>query len=381
MKAPHPLNLTPARPPFLAGLLRAAAVCCWCWAGAALACHSTERTAIVAQGFDADRLCRVLRDFQAGEANLHGLVILRHGEMVAERYRSGKDRSVYSLFARSVDFDAHTRHDLRSVSKSITGLLWGIAQAEGKTPSLDARVLDLFPELAALKGGGREAITVGHLLSMSSGLEWMEPDRYGLVGNDELALYWRASQEKTVLSRPMLHPPGTRFHYSGGATAVLARLLERGVGMPVSDYARTRLFAPLGIMDWEWMQDLRGRPLAFAGLRMRTRDLARIGQLVLQRGEWDGRQVVPAAWLDDALRPHAEVGDGRHYGYQWWLGAIPALGTGQRWAAAYGNGGQRLFVAPGLDLVVVITAGMYNEDAGVAKVNRMCQQIAAAIDR
>ncbi|MBQ5945922.1 serine hydrolase [Massilia sp. ST3] len=345
-----------------------------------MACHSVERAGIAAQGFDADRLCQVLRDFQAGEANLHGLVIQRHGELVAERYRSGKDRSVYSLFARSVDFDAHTRHDLRSVSKSVTSLLWGIAQAEHKTPPLDARVLDLFPELAELRRDGREAITVGHLLSMSSGLEWKEPYQYGL-GNDELALYWRASQEKAVLSRPMLHPPGARFQYSGGATAVLARLLERGVGMPLPEYARTRLFAPLGITDWEWMQDLRGRPLAFAGLRMRPRDLARIGQLVLQRGEWNGRQLVPAAWIDDALRPHAEIGDGRQYGYQWWLGATPPLGGEQRWAAAYGNGGQRLFVAPGLDLVVVITAGMYNEDAGVAKVNRMFQQIAAAVDR
>ena len=271
-----------SRPPRLFRLLRTAIALCSLWSGSAGACHPAETAAGVAEGFDAGRLCQVLTEFQAGEANLHGLVIQRHGKLVAERYRTGRDRSVYSVFTRTVEFDAGSRHDLRSVSKSVVGLLWGIAQAEGKTPPLDARVLDLFPELAEFKREGREAITVAHLLSMSSGLEWKEPYQYGL-GNDELALYWRASQEKAVLARPMLHPAGTRFHYTGGATAVLATLLARGVGMPLPDYARERLFAPLAIHDWEWMSDLRGRPLAFAGLRMRPYDLAKIGQLVLQR--------------------------------------------------------------------------------------------------
>ena len=307
-------------------------------------------------------------------------MIQRRGKLVAERYRTGKDRSVYSLFPRTVEFDAASRHDLRSVSKSVVGLLWGIAQAEGRTPPLDARVLDLFPELAEFKREGREAITVAHLLSMTSGLEWKEPYQYGLW-NDELALYWRASQEKAVLSRSMLYPAGTHFHYSGGATGILAWLLAPGVGMPLQVYARERLFAPLGITDWEWMSDLRGRPLAFAGLRMRPYDLARIGQLVLQRGAWNGRQIVPADWIDTSLRPHADIGDGRHYGYQWWLGTTRVLGAEQAWAAAFGNGGQRLFLVPGLDLVVVLTAGMYNDEAGLAKVNRLLQRITGAVVR
>ena len=369
-----------SRPPRLFRLLRTAIALCSLWSGSAGACNPAETAAGVAEGFDARRLCQVLTEFQAGEANLHGLVIQRHGRLVAERYRTGRDRSVYSVFTRTVEFDAGSRHDLRSVSKSVVGLLWGIAQAEGKTPPLDARVLDLFPELAEFKREGREAITVAHLLSMSSGLEWKEPYQYGL-GNDELALYWRASQEKVVLARPMLHPAGTRFHYTGGATAVLATLLARGVGMPLPDYARERLFAPLGIHDWEWMSDLRGRPLAFAGLRMRPYDLAKIGQLVLQRGAWNGRQLVPADWIDASLRPHADIGDGRHYGYQWWLGTTRALGAEQPWAAAFGNGGQRLFLVPGLDLVVALSAGMYNDEDGVVKVGRLLQRIAGAVAR
>ena len=147
------------------------------------------------------------------------------------------------------------------------------------------------------------------------------------------------------------------------------------------DDARERLFAPLGIHDWEWMSDLRGRPLAFAGLRMRPYDLAKIGQLVLQRGAWNGRQLVPADWIDASLRPHADIGDGRHYGYQWWLGTTRARGAEQPWAAAFGNGGPRLFQVPGLDLVVALSAGMYNDEDGVVKVGRLLQRIAGAVAR
>ena len=333
-----------------------------------------------ANGFDPGRLYAALAEFQAGSANLHGLVIERHGASVAECYRSGKDKPVFSMFSHTVDFDAATRHDLRSVSKSVTSLLWGIALAEGKVPPLEARVLDLLPDLADLKKEGRQDITVGHLLNMSSGLAWDESGAYGLR-NPEFGLYWRGSQARHVFKRPMAYPAGQRFNYNGGGTAVLAGLLQKGVGMPLPEYARQRLFAPLGITDWEWLTDYRGRPLAFSGLRMRPRDLARIGQLMLQRGRWNGTQVVPADWIDASLQPHVDTGDGLQYGYQWWHGKTRALGREQAWTAAFGNGGQRLFVVPSLGLVVVLTAGMYNDEGGAVRVNRLFDQIAAAVER
>jgi len=333
-----------------------------------------------ANGFDPGRLYAALSEFQSGSTNLHGLVIERRGASVAECYRTGKDRPVYSLFRHTVDFDAVTRHDLRSVSKSVTSLLWGIAAAEHKVPPLDARVLDLLPDLAKLKTAGREDITIAHLLDMTSGLAWDESGGYG-VRNPEFGLYWRGAQARYVFDRPMAAPAGQRFNYNGGATAVLAGLLERGVGMPLPEYARRRLFAPLGITDWEWLTDFRGRPLAFAGLRMRPQDLARIGQLMLQHGRWNGTQIVPAAWIEASLQPHVDTGDGLQYGYQWWHGKTQALGREQAWTAAFGNGGQRLFVVPGLDLVVVLTAGVYDDEAGTMRVNSLFRQIAGAVER
>jgi CubicO group peptidase (beta-lactamase class C family) len=120
---------------------------------------------------------------------------------------------------------------------------------------------------------------------MTSGLAWDEPGNYGF-GNVEFPLYWRSSEARHVLERPMAHPAGQRFSYNGGSTAILAELLAKGVGMPLPDYARSRLFAPLGITDWEWL-----------------RDLARIGQLILQGGSWNGVQIVPEAWIAASLQP------------------------------------------------------------------------------
>ncbi len=332
---------------------------------------------LTAAGFAPHKLCRVLDAPLRDGSNLHAIVVLRRGTIVAERYYTGTDRSIWMPFRRTVRFDAGTRHDLRSITKSVTSLLWGIAQGEGRMPALDTPVLDLYPALADLKSQGREAVTLRQLFTMTSDLAWQEPVRYG-VANDETGLYWRSSQARYLFDRP-LAPGGRNFNYNGGGTAVLAEILAQRVGMALPDYARRKLFAPLGITDWEWQEDLRGRPLAFAGLRLRPRDLATIGQLVLQRGRWQGRQLVPAGWIDESLLPRVATGDGLDYGYQWWSGIVDAAGASRRWHAGFGNGGQRLFVVPSLELVVVVTAGGYDDAASGRHANAVFRALAATI--
>src|SRR5262249_37008759 len=147
--------------------------------------------------------------------------------------------------------------------------------------------------------------------------------------------------------------------------AVGADISVRPPPTPLRDFARTTLFEPLGIRHWHWVGDPYGRPLAFAGLRMRPRDLAKIGRLVLAHGRWHGRQVVPSDWVTESLRSHIAVGDGLHYGFQWWTGAVGWKGEQLAWSAGFGSGGQRLFVVPALDLTVVVTAGAY-DDPGIS---------------
>ena len=332
-----------------------------------------------AAGVDADALCAVLEGVARGDANIHSVILERHGRLVAELYRRGKDRSVWSLFARETEFGPAVPHDLRSISKSIVGLLFGIAR-QRQSIDLGASPLAFYPKYADLHSPERDAITLEHLLTMSSGLEWQESLKsYGTLANDETRLFWDWAPYRYVLSRRVVATPGTQFNYNGGGTAVLADIVVRTTHTPLRDFARAALFDPLGIRDWEWVADPYGRPLAFAGLRMRPRDLAKIGRLVLDQGKWQGRQIVPSDWVKESLRPHIATGDGQHYGYQWWTGTVDWQGQEVAWSAGFGNGGQRLFVVPDLDLSVVITAGAYNDPKILPTVSALFRQTIAAV--
>jgi CubicO group peptidase (beta-lactamase class C family) len=339
-----------------------------------------------AAGFDADALCAVLERAATEPANLHGLLVERHGKLVAELYRIGRDQPIdahYGLgtpFAPAVAFDAETLHDVRSISKSVVGLLIGLAVHDGKIGSLGTPVLDSFPELADLRTQGRDAITIENLLTMSSGLEWNEWNA-STITSDETRLFWKRDPVRWFFDRPLAHPPGTVFNYAGGGTATLAQLLVRATGKPLVELARAQLFEPLGITRWVWATDLRDRPLAFAGLRLRPRDMAKLGRLVLDGGRWRGREVVPAAWIAESTRAHIETGVPflSGYGYQWWAGKIEWRGRELPWSAGVGNGGQRIFVVPELDLTVVTTAGEYGSAAIGPVVGHLFGGVVAAV--
>lgn len=229
---------------------------------------------------------------------------------------------------------------------------------------------------------------MGQLLSMSSGLDWAESGR-GLLTSDEIRLFWKSDQDRFTLERPIAAAPGTAFNYNSGGTTVLANALVRLSGKPLAELAREDLFVPLGIAQFEWTEDLHGRALPFAGLRLRPRDTLKIGRLMNARGAWRGRQVVPADWIAASLRPRLSTGmkflslDGKPmaYGYQWWLGQVTWGGRALDWAIALGNGGQRIFVVPELELSVVLTAGDYDEAAIHRVENRVMRALVSAVVR
>ncbi len=298
--------------------------------------------------------------------NLHGVVAARGGKIFLERYLQGPD-SARARPLGVVRFGPEVLHDLRSVTKSIVGLLYGIALGLGQVPPPDANLLAQFPEYPDLAGDpARQRLNVGHVLTMTLGTEWDELTiPYTDVRNSEIAMDAAADRFRYVLERPIAGPPGLRWSYNGGATALLARLIAKGTGCGLEQFARDALFGPLGITQVEWQHDSAGDAIAASGLRMRPRDLARIGVVVLGGGIWEGRQIIPAAWLDACFTPGVSLPDGRRYGYHWYLGAVPADdgAGGLRWeetVSAIGNGGQRLFLLPRLDMVVAVTAGNYD---------------------
>ena len=300
-----------------------------------------------------DRLAETIR---AGRADgLHGLVVSQAGNIILEHYGAGADFAWWRSLGQ-VQFGPDTLHDIRSVTKSVTALLYGIALAAGQVPAPAESLLDHLPEYADT---GKTELTVGHALTMSLGLAWNEDAPYNSPANSEIAMELAPDRYRYLLTQPRVEPPGQHWTYCGGATALLGKLIADGTGRSLPDFARDVLFAPLGITEFEWLTGGDGVASAASGLRLTPRQLARIGECVLRRGEWQGRQLIPADWLDQALRPQLQIAPGFDYGYQWYLGSSGPV----RWSAGIGNGGQRLFVIPERELVVAMTAGHYDSDA------------------
>jgi CubicO group peptidase (beta-lactamase class C family) len=299
----------------------------------------------------AERVDRVMSEGAAPE--LHGLVVVEDGRVVLERYGAGEDHLLNEPLGHVV-FDAGTLHDVRSVTKSVVALLYGIALGDGAVPEPGEKLMAQFPEYPDLVADPERAgLTVEHALTMSLGLEWDESVPYTSTANSELAMEVAPDRYRYVLERPVVEEPGARWHYSGGATALLGGLIARGTGRPLSDYARQRLFEPLGITEFAWTKGDDGVEMAAAGLRLTPRAMADLGSLVLN----GGRGITPAGWIEEMTRPRLPAWDGASYGYQWYSGDKP-----HRWVGAFGNGGQRIHVAPERRLVVAVTAGEYNAD-------------------
>lgn len=293
-------------------------------------------------------------------AGLHGLVLIRGGKVVLDTYGAGPDFS-WGKPLGEVVFGPQTLHDVRSVTKSVIALLYGIALERGLVPDPQEPLLAQFGEYPDLVADpDRADLRVWHALTMTMGLQWREQPPYTDPSNGEIAMMLAEDRWQYVLQRPIIAEPGRQWNYCGGATELLGRLIAKGTGQPLHEFARTALFDPLGIGTSEWLAGADGVASAASGLRLTPLDLARIGQLVLQGGRWGQAQVVPPQWLEQVLQAHAHTGYGTGYGFGWYL-----EGTGRRrWVGGIGNGDQRLSVYPELDLVVAITTGDYDRSDG-----------------
>jgi CubicO group peptidase (beta-lactamase class C family) len=330
-------------------------------AGAGLA----MQRAAAAQSSVSDIDQRLAQAQQAGTVSgLHALLVSQRGKLVFEHYGRGEDQA-WGAPLGTVAFAPDVLHDLRSVSKSVVGLVYGVALAAGKVPPPEAKLYDQFPEYPDLaKQPGRDRLTIHHVLSMTLGLDWDELTiPYGDPRNSENAMELAPDRYRYILERPIVGEPGVKWTYCGGATALLGRLIAKGTGEALYDYSRRVLFDPLGFGPSEWTKGDDGEPHTASGLRLRPRDLLKVGELVLAGGEWGGRQVVPFDWVKRATTPVVGGVFGASYGYQWYMGDF-AAGIPPRpfqWRGGIGWGGQRLIVYSPNDLVVAMNCGNYGK--------------------
>ncbi|GAB4534434.1 MAG: serine hydrolase domain-containing protein [Roseibium sp.] len=315
------------------------------------------------RGFDTAIGRKLCLGVEAGLLpHLHAVLAERGGQIVLESYGRGPDEN-WGRPLGEVVYDGETLHDLRSVSKSIVSLLYGIALGRGEVPRLDTPVMDLFPEYSDLAEDPQlTRLTVEHALTMTLGMEWDETRPYTDPQNSEVAMEMAPDRYRYILERPFVAEPGTRWIYSGGATALVGEILQRGTGRKLPDFAREALFGPLGIERFEWSAGPDGTHSPASGLRLTAPDLLKIGRLVLDNGVWNGRAIVPEAWITASLRPVIATGEGLDYGYFWFCGEapVPAFGGPASWFAGFGNGGQRLWLCPKADVAAVVFSGNYN---------------------
>jgi CubicO group peptidase (beta-lactamase class C family) len=276
------------------------------------------------QGLNAALLCAMDEGISGGKlANVDDIVVIRHGVLVYERY-----------FACPPKFDCgpSTRHRGNSMSKSVVSLLVGIALDRGLIRELDVPAFFYLPENADLRMLDKDPVTLRHLLTMSAG-----------VGSDRI--------------------PGATFRYSDTETELVGAILKKVTGKTVDVLAQEEIFTPLGINDVEWLKSpFTGDAMSSGGLNLRPRDWAKIGQLVLNRGAWDGKQIVPASWVIESTAEHIKTDEALGYGYQWWVGRSPDKDGGVPWAAALGFNSQKTIVIPALDMVVVFNASRRSRD-------------------
>lgn len=316
-------------------------------------------------GLDGARLCAIATRLKETQANVHAVVIVHRGKLVFEQYFAGYDEP-WGKGGGQHEFDATSRHDMRSASKSVISLLIGIAIDRKLIASADEPVVKFYPEYATVKSSGWDQVTLRHLLTMSSGMQWDENRAWNDPKNDEPHLGSESDPIRYILSKPIVKPPDAVWTYNGGGTDVLGNILERVSGKPLEAFAREVLFQPLGITDFEWKNYRgNGKVASAVGLRMRPRDAAKIGQVVLNRGEWGGKQIVSPEWIEQSLRPRFQAigyfSGLFFYGQQWWMGRSIAHEKEVKWIAAMGLGGQRIFVVPERELVVMTTSGLYSQ--------------------
>ena len=292
---------------------------------------------------------------------VHGILVVKDGRLVFEEYFPGNRWISPGVYEDTV-FTRETRHYQASVTKSVTAALVGIAHDAGLLELSDP-VLSYFPGLSHLAGGGRDAITLEHLIAMRSGLPWDESSvSYSNPANDITQLFYNPDPIGYILGKEMDAPAGTLFHYNSGCTNVLGKVVDLVTGRRLDTFSVEALFGPLGITDASW--DLIRNDLVFAsgGLHMRPRDMARIGELYLRGGQWGGVQVLSEAWVAATRVPrsHVSYGWADGYGYGWWTRTY-ATGWGpvETYFAA-GWGEQQIIVVPSLDLVAVFTGGAYD---------------------
>jgi CubicO group peptidase (beta-lactamase class C family) len=304
---------------------------------------------LASSGLDVSLLTNMMDKVVDGTyPNVHSILIIKDGKLVFEEY-------FYQYTRDSV-------HELRSATKSFVSALAGIALDKQFIKSKTEPVLSYFPEYTlGNNSDAKKKITIENLLTNQSGFD-CDISNDASKGN-ETKMGYSNDWVKFTLDLPMIDTPGGKGMYCSGNVIVAGRIIEKATGMPLPQFAEKYLFTPMGIKQYYWK--FKPDPSSaedFCQVYLRPRDMAKFGLLYLNKGKWQGKQLISEDWINASLSKHSTI-QGVQYGYLWWIKYLDADGVRYYGKAAQGNGGQKIYIWEDLNLITVITGGNYNQQS------------------
>lgn len=305
-----------------------------------------KTNSLQSQNVDTTRIYQLFSQVKNGENKMHSILLLKNGKIVIEEYFN--------------DHSADKQHDLRSATKSIRSILLGIAIDKGFIDNVNDPISKYLKSPVPNKNldERKDKITIKHLLTMSTGLDCNDWDKKSKGQEDKI--YRKKDWLQYTLDLPMVNEPGTVSNYCSMGAVLIAEIISQASEMTVDEFAEQYLFNPLGITNVSW-NHTSNKDVIPSGKRlyMTSRDMAKIGQLMLNNGKWNEKQIVSEKWTEESTTSETKI-TGIDYGYLWWN--IPFKTKEKMVVAkvATGNGGQYIMVLPDLDIVAVFTGGAYN---------------------
>ena len=323
---------------------------------------------------DSNMLAKAMGRIYANKYDqVHSILIYKNGKLVFEEYLEGNkykwDGQYY--YGDRIKWHRDSMHMIMSVTKSFTSAIIGIAVDKGYVESVHQSIFDYLPDHQQYKTGGKENITIEHLLTMTSGLQWDEwSAMHGTSANDIDRIYFECQQDPLacILEKRLVSEPGTNFTYSGGNINVLGEILRNATGMNILDFGKQYLFEPLGIDSVYWYQFENGTFACDGTFKITPRDMLKIGITFLNGGIWNEQRIISKEWVEKSKTTYKNntgikipIDDtGKNgYAYTWWTNEISGSGKSAKLFQASGWGGQEIIVIPDLNMVVVFTGGNY----------------------